>query len=242
MKVSVFEDPHRLAGAAAEEFARRAREAVERTGSFTVALAGGSTPRETYRRLAEEYATMVEWSRVHFFFGDERGVPPGSEDSNYRMASEALLSRVPAGGVHRIRGERPPEEAAALYEAELHRFFGVRRRPPKMDLILLGLGDDGHTASLFPKTPALRERRRWVVANPVEKLSTTRITLTLPVINAARAVMFLVAGEGKAKALKMVLEENADPAEYPARLVRPAGELIWMVDRAAASLLERTAS
>jgi 6-phosphogluconolactonase len=200
-------------------------------------LAGGSTPKATYEVLARDYAGKLDWSRVHVFFGDERTVPPDHEDSNYRMAHEALLSRVPAGSVHRMRGELPPGEAAAAYEEELREFFGPDG-VPAFDLILLGLGGDGHTASLFPETSALDVTDRWVVANPVLKLETTRLTLTLPVINAARAVTFLVAGEGKAGALKEILEGDADPRAYPAKFIRPeGGDLIWMVDRAAAARL-----
>src|ERR671916_998175 len=153
------------------------------------------------------------------------------------MADEALLSRVPVGSVHRMRGESPPAEAAATYEEELREFFGPNG-VPSLDLILLGLGEDGHTASLFPETSALEVTDRWVVANPVLKLETTRLTLTIPAINAAKAVTFLVAGEGKAGALSEILEGDADPRAYPAKLVRPEdGDLIWMADRAAAGSL-----
>ena len=139
-----------------------------------------------------------------------------------------------------MRGELPPAEAAAAYEEELREFFGASDEPPSLDLILLGIGEDGHTASLFPETSALEIHDRWVVANPVLKLETTRLTLTVPVINSARAVNFLVAGEGKAEALKLILEGDADPRQYPAKLVRPAGGPVWMVDRAAAKLLQAT--
>lgn len=198
-----------------------------------MALAGGSTPEATYRLLARDYADRIDWSRVHVFFGDERTVPPEYEDSNYRMAREALLDHVPVGGVHRMRGELPPAEAARAYEEELREFFGPGE-VPGFDLILLGIGEDGHTASLFPNTPALDVTDRWVVENPVEKLDTVRLTLTAPAINAARAVVFLVAGEGKAGALREILEGGADPRDYPAKLVQPAGGATWMVDRAAA--------
>jgi 6-phosphogluconolactonase len=199
-------------------------------------LAGGSTPKATYGILARDYAERIDWSRVHVFFGDERNVPPDHEDANYRMAREALLDHVPIGGVHRMRGELPPDEAAAAYEVELREFFGAEKLP-RFDLILLGIGGDGHTASLFPETPALEVHDRWVVANPVPKLDTTRITLTVPVINAARSVVFLAAGEDKAEALKEILEGDADPREYPAKLVQPLGGPEWMLDRAAAGSL-----
>lgn len=232
--VHVFEDPQGLAEAAARAFAEEAAESIQERRHFTVALAGGSTPKVLYELLATGYRNALDWGKVHAFFGDERSVPPDHEDSNYRMAERTLLSRVPVGSVHRIHSELDPREAVALYEEELAAFFVGS---PGFDLILLGIGEDGHTASLFPHTPALEVGDRWVVENPVEKLGTTRITLTLPTINAARKVVFLVAGEGKAKALKEILEGDADPREYPAKLVQPASGPTWMVDRAAADLL-----
>lgn len=235
MTLQVFESKEALAEAATQDFVRRAGEAIEASGRFTVALAGGSTPRLTYEMLATDHAEDLDWSRVYCFFGDERTVPPDHEDSNYRMAKEALLDHVSVGGVYRMRGELPPAEAAEAYEAELRELFG---ESPRMDLTMLGMGADGHTASLFPRTTALDVDDRWVVENPVEKLHTTRITLTLPVLNAARAVVFLVAGDDKAEALKEILEGDADPRDYPAKLVRPASGPIWMVDQAAARLLE----
>lgn len=237
MKILVHEDKVDLAEAAARDFARRAGEAIDERGRFAVALAGGSTPKATYETLARDYAGEVDWGRVHVFFGDERAVPPSHEDSNYRMAKDALLDHVSVGSVHRMRGELPPEEAAASYEEELRSFFG--EVTPRFDLILLGIGGDGHTASLFPGTAALEVADRLTVANPVLKLETTRITLTAPAINAARAVVFLVAGEDKAEALREILEGDADPRPYPAKLVRPDGDLAWMVDRTAARLLSR---
>jgi 6-phosphogluconolactonase len=229
-----------LAQAAAHDFAAKAEAAIGERGRFAVALAGGSTPKATYEVLARDYADRLDWSRVHVFFGDERTVPPEHEDSNYRMANETLLSHVPVGSVHRMRGELPPAEAAAAYEEELREFFGTSDEPPSLDLILLGIGEDGHTASLFPETSALEVHDRWVVANPVLKLQTTRLTLTVPAINAARTVGFLISGEGKAEALREILEGDADPREYPAKLVRPVGGPVWMVDRAAATFLQET--
>ncbi len=235
--VNVHQDTRELAEAAARLFVEEGRRAIEASGRFTVALAGGSTPKTTYEVLAREHGQArdgLDWSQIHFFFGDERTVPPDSEDSNYRMAREALLDRVRVGSVYRMRGELPPPEAASLYEEELKGFFGGT---PRFDLVLLGIGDDGHTASLFPRTPALGVQDRLVVENPVEKLKTTRLTLTAPAINAARKVVFLVAGEGKAETLEEILRGNADPLDYPAKLIQPAGGALWMVDRAAASLL-----
>ncbi len=237
MNLLVYETPAEIAEAAARDFAARAEEAIDGRGRFAVALAGGSTPKATYEALARDYPGKLDWGRVHVFFGDERAVPPDHEDSNYRMAREALLSHVPVEGVHRMRGELPPAEAAASYEEELREFFGPDEFP-SFDLILLGIGEDGHTASLFPETSALDVTDRWVVANPVLKLETTRLTLTIPVINAAKAVTFLVAGEGKAEALREILEGDADPRAYPAKFVRPqSGDLAWMGDRAAVWLL-----
>lgn len=232
--VRVCETSQDLAKAAAGSFAEEAARSVRDRGRFTVALAGGSTPKALYELLATGYPSTLGWDRVHAFFGDERTVPSDHEDSNYRMAYETLLSRVPLGSVHRMRGELDPAEAAVLYEKELVEFFGG---PPRLDLVLLGIGEDGHTASLFPGTPALDVTDRWTVENPVEKLNTIRLTLTVPAINAAKRVIFLVAGEGKAGALKEILEGDANPHDYPAKLIQPEGGATWIVDQAAAQLL-----
>jgi 6-phosphogluconolactonase len=234
VSVNIYDSPEELAQAAASEFASRAADAIEERGRFAVVLAGGSTPKATYQILARDYADRIDWGNVHVFFGDERSVPPDHEDSNYRMAREALLDHVPVGSVHRMQGELPPDEAAEAYEQDLRNFFGTEELP-RFDLILLGTGGDGHTASLFPETSALEVHDRWVVANPVLKLETTRITLTFPVINAARAVYFLVAGEGKAGPVAEILEGSPDPREYPASLIQPQGGPTWMLDEAAAS-------
>ena len=231
MNVRVYESPKELAAAAASSFVEDAAGAIAERGRFAVALAGGSTPKATYEALARDHPGDVDWPNVHAFFGDERTVPPEHEDSNYRMAREALLNLVAIGSVHRMRGELPPEEAAASYERDLGQFFGGEF--PVLDLVMLGIGEDGHTASLFPETPALEVTDRLAVANPVPKLDTTRLTLTAPVLSAARAVYFLVAGESKAKALREILEGDADPRRYPAKLVRPPGGPTWFVDRAA---------
>jgi len=236
LSVHVYSSSEELARAAAREFAAKAEEAIEERGRFAVVLAGGSTPETMYGLLASDYVGRIDWSRVYVFFGDERTVPPHHDDSNHKMASEVLLDHVPVGNVHRMRGELPPQEAAEAYEEELRTFFQTED-VPRFDLILLGIGADGHTASLFPETSALEVHDRWVVANPVLGLDTTRITLTVPVINAASAVTFLVVGEDKAEALHEILEGDADPRVYPAKLVHPNGDLPWMVDRAAARLL-----
>jgi 6-phosphogluconolactonase len=236
VSVSVYDNPEELAEAAAREFAARANEAIGERGRFTVVLAGGSTPKATYEILARDYADRIDWSNVHVFFGDERAVPPDHEDSNYGMARETLLDHVPVGSVHRMQGVLPPDEVAEAYEQELRDFFGTDDLP-RFDLILLGMGSDGHTASLFPETSALEVHDRWVVANPVLKLDTTRITLTVPVLDAARAVYFLVAGEDKAGPVAEILESDPDPREYPASLIQPEGWPKWMLDRSAASKL-----
>lgn len=236
MSVRLHGTPEELAEAAARAFVEEAAKTIDERGRFAVALAGGSTPKATYEILARDHAGEVDWPNVHVFFGDERTVPPDNEDSNYRMARESLLGLVPVGSVHRMRGELPPDEAAASYEDELREFFG--EAPPVLDLVMLGIGEDGHTASLFPGTPALEVTDRLVVANPVPKLDTTRLTLTVPVLNDARKVLFLVAGEGKTAALAEILEGEADPRTYPAKLVHPPGGPIWMVDHAAASSLD----
>jgi 6-phosphogluconolactonase len=180
----------------------------------------------------------VDWARVHVFWGDERCVPPDHAESNYRMAREALLDQVsiiPAQNVHRMRGEIDPEEAADGYETDLRACFGVSA-PPRFDLILLGMGDDGHTASLFPGAEAIREQARWVAAYYVEKLGAWRLTLTPVVLNAAANVIFLVVGAGKAARLREVLDGPYQPDRLPAQVVRPSdGRLLWMVDQAASS-------
>ncbi|MGF1473215.1 MAG: 6-phosphogluconolactonase [Rubrobacteraceae bacterium] len=240
MNLKVYGDRQELAEAAARDFIERANAAIEESGRFAVALAGGSTPKATYQLLATgEYAGQADWSRIHVFFGDERTVPPHDDDSNYKMANDALLSHVSPGSVHRMKGELPPDEAATEYEEELREFFETPGDPPELDLIQLGMGDDGHTASLFPNTPALEVVDRWVTQNPVSKLDTVRITLTRPVLNAAKAVNFLVAGEGKAEPLKEVLEGDADPHDYPSKFIQPAGELNWMADQEATEKLDR---
>jgi len=236
LSVHVYSSLEELSAAAAREFAARAEEAIEERGRCAVVLAGGSTPETMYGILARDYIDQIDWSKVYAFFGDERSVPPHHEDSNLKMASEVLLDHVPVANVHRIRGELPPDEAAEVYEEELRKFFQTED-VPRFDLILLGIGADGHTASLFPETSALEVHDRWIVANPVLKLDTIRVTLTVPVINTARAVVFLVAGEDKAEAVKEILEGDADPRAYPAKLVQPPGGPKWMVDQSAASLL-----
>ncbi len=195
-----------------------------------------------FNLLATNARTSLPWDRMFFFWGDERHVPPTDVDSNYRMADEAMLSKVPvpAGNVFRIPTENPDAAAAAeAYEQTLRKFFALEPGAiPRFDLILLGLGPDGHTASLFPGTAALHEKSRLVVANWVEKLKTSRLSFTFPVLNAAACVAFLVSGTDKAPALHSVLESDAPGEQYPAKLVHPTnGKLLWLIDRAAASQL-----
>lgn len=238
--IVVFSDAESLAGAAADAVARIASEAIAARGRFTLVLAGGSTPRRLYARLAAAGQAGVDWPRVHVFFGDERCVPPDDPASNFRMAAETLLDAVPLprGQVHRIRGEDDPALAALAYEQEIRRTFRSAT-PPAFDLVLLGMGDNGHTASLFPGVAALREQVRWVVPQYVEVMHTWRVTLTLPLINAARHVVFLVEGAGKAQTLREVLRGPYQPDVLPAQLIQPAaGRLQWLVDAAAASRLE----
>jgi 6-phosphogluconolactonase len=222
----------------AEHFAARAAEAVAAGGRFTVALAGGSTPRAAYMLLATDaVARRVDWARVHLFWGDERCVPPDDPRSNYRMVREALLDRlpIPPGNIHRIHGEDDPPRAAAAYERLLRDRLGGDRG---LDLILLGMGDDGHTASLFPGQAVVREKARWVVAEYVAAAAMWRITFTPVVINAARNVSFIVSGAGKAERLREVIKGPFAPESLPAQIVDPTrGHLTWLLDEAAASRL-----
>jgi len=236
--------------AAAEEFVRAARTAIGAQGRFAVALSGGSTPKALYSLLATNYADFV-WNRIFLFFGDERHVPPTAADSNYRMVNESLLTKIqiPAENVFRVQAENPDAAAAASeYEAQLRRFFELRSgdRPgdrlgefPRFDLILLGLGPDGHTTSLFPDSPALEEQSRLVVANWVAKFNAHRITFTFPVLNRAAEIIFLASGADKADMVRQVLEGKNTPP-LPSQRVQPTdGKLLWMLDEAAAAKLTR---
>jgi 6-phosphogluconolactonase len=244
-QVRRFADLDALSRAAADELAAIARTCTAARGVCHVALSGGSTPRRLFQLLVQRGRDALPWHQLALWWGDERTVPPDHPDSNYRMAREALIDPAEAfglgpGQVHRITAELAvPAAAAADYERALVAALGA---PPRFDLVLLGMGPDGHTASLFPASPALGETARWVVANPVTSPlvhgTATRITLTAPAINAARAVRFLVAGADKAAALSQVLAGPRDPARYPSQLVAPeSGDLLWFVDDAAASTL-----
>lgn len=244
MDVRILTTPQELFDVAAGEIVRTANEAVAARGRFTIALSGGSTPKSLFHLLATNARTALPWDRMYFFWSDERHVPPTDADSNYLMADEVMLSKIPvsAANVFRVEAENPDAQAVAdAYEQTLKKFFKTKDGEIlAFDLILLGMGPDGHTASLFPGTDALAEKSRLVVANYVEKLKTSRITFTLPLLNAARCVMFLVSGTDKAPALKAVLEENVPGEQYPSKLVAPTnGSLIWLIDRGAASGLSK---
>ncbi len=232
-------DAESLALAAADEFARSAADAVRNRRLFRVALAGGATPRALYRRLTRPpYRSAIAWERVRFFWGDERCVPPDSRRSNYRMARETLLDplEIPARQIFRIKGEEDPEAAARAYEQMLRRH--TAGRSVRLDLVLLGLGEDGHTASLFPGTEALEAGRRLVAATYVAKFSEWRITLTHRTLNEARRIVFVVSGTEKASAAAKILQKGRGWRELPASGVCPRlGSLSWLLDEAAASKL-----
>ncbi len=242
-EIHTFTDAQKLIRAAADLFIQLGQQAIADRARFLVALSGGSTPKALYSVLASsEYARQLDWGKVHFLFGDERAVPPTHADSNFALANTMLFTplRIPATQVHRIRGEDPPEIAATQYEDTLRRLTATRSAQwPVLDLVLLGMGDDGHTASLFPGTPAVTEQTRWVVPGHSPQGTRHRITLTLGVINHASVILFLVTGLNKAKVVQAVTGGRAsDPAPYPAALVRSeTGRLLWYLDRAAASEL-----
>ena len=234
------QNPSDLARRAAEEFVRLANLYVTENGRFSVVLSGGSTPKSLYTLLATpEFCNSIRWSQVYLFWGDERCVPPDHPDSNYRMALEALISKVPIPkeNIFRMKGERSPHDAADEYEQELIKYFNLTEATlPCFDLILLGLGEDGHTASLFPGSIALTETKHLVTAPYVEHLKTHRLTLTLPVLNNSAFIFFLVAGINKAPVLREVLQSESDENDFPAQKINPQkGKLVWFVDRAAAN-------
>lgn len=241
-EIQVFANAEELAQAAAAEFIQRASAAIQARRIFTVALAGGSTPKSVYTLLATK-REQVLWDQVHFFWGDERHVPPEHPDSNYRMVYERLLLQVPVPpeNVHRIKTENSDAgQVAVEYEQELRQFFQLTgNKLPRFDLVLLGMGADGHTASLFPGTSIIHEQKRLVAAPWVEKFNTYRITLTPKVLNNAACVIFFVTGSEKAQTLHAVLEGDYQPDRFPAQTIRPTqGTVLWMVDRVAARLLQ----
>lgn len=243
-EIRILADGAAIAKRAAQEFVQSAASAVREKGAFNVALAGGSTPRALYNLLATDTAlrSQVPWDKIHLFFGDERHVGPDHPDSNFRMATEAMISKAPLKPeqVTRIKGEYPDaEQAAREYEQALHAYFKTKDGEyPRFDLVLAGMGNEGHTLSLFPGTKALHADGRIVVRNWIGKLYAERITLTAPAAsNTARAI-FMVTGADKAPALKAVLEGPYEPEQLPAQLLQPKnGKLLWLVDTAAAGML-----
>ena len=241
-EIIICQDGAELSRKAAEQFVALAGEAGRSSGRFAVALSGGSTPRALYALLGSApYRERIDWRQVHLFWGDERCVPPDHPESNYRMVREALLSKIslPEGNIHRVAGEKDPPTAAADYEKELRLFFdSAQSGVPRFDLVLLGLGEDGHTASLFTGSAAVNERQQWAATAYVVRLKAHRLTLTLPVINAAAQVTFLVSGQSKSAVVKEMLGKTPAPENYPAAQIAPAdGRLTWLVTADAAAAI-----
>lgn len=238
--IRLFNDPEALSHGAAQLFVRVAQDSLAARNRFGVALSGGGTPRRTYELLAQSpYRDEVDWQRVHIFWGDERCVPWDDPRSNARMAYQAWLNHVPLpqSQIHPIDCTQAPAGAARRYEALLREFFGGG--PPRLDLVFLGLGENGHTASLFPGDPVLSERERWVAPVLVAEQNLPRLTLTAPLLNQAREVVFLVSGAAKASVVQEVLQGPRDPWRLPAQLIQPEpGELHWLLDQAAAGALK----
>jgi 6-phosphogluconolactonase len=242
--IQIYRDYETLSLAAANLFLEKARRNVDQFGRFSVVLSGGSTPKRMFEILAQpSYIENLPWRDTHVFWGDERCVPNDDPRSNVLMARQRLLDHVPVPeeNVHPLRCEKDPVGAASRYEAILKEFF--MDRPPSFDLVWLGLGTNGHTASLFPNTPVLEEHTRWAAEVFIEDQEMWRVTLTLPVLNQAETVVFLVSGNEKGHILHQVLDDSPTPPHFPAQLVQPrSGNLLWMVDRAAAAELEQRAS
>ncbi len=239
-RILVHDSSKELVHALAERFCILAQEAIAARNSFSIALSGGSTPKDLYELLAQpEFSERIDWAHVLIFLGDERCVPPDHPDSNFGMIKKALLSKIsiPDGNVFAPQGQdKDPEAAAKQYEEQIRRAFSAHTELPKFDLILLGLGPDGHTASLFPDTAALTQKERLFVANYVPQFQAHRLTLTLPVINNARHDFFLVSGDSKASIVKDIFQSQTK--KYPAQFVQPEnGTLEWYTDRAAAASL-----
>lgn len=242
-EVRVYQNAGQVNRALAERFVSISSKAIAARGRFIVSLAGGNTPRGAYELLTTpEYTSLIDWQSGYVFWDDERCVPPESLESNARTVREALLNHVPVpvNQVHRIRGEIDPIQAAEEYDKVLHDFFRNRMQSgkPRFDLVLLGMGADGHTASLFPGAPSLREDKKWAVAHQIKTLNTWRITLTPVALNAASNVVFLVMGADKADTVKRVLEGEPNPEELPAQIIKPeSGNVLWLLDEPAASKL-----
>lgn len=238
-RLNIFPHPSDLAEAAADLFIQLGQESIQRQGTFEVALSGGTTPKATYHLLTENrFRDQIDWSRIHLYWSDERCVPPTHDDSNYRMVFDTLIQPLglPETNIHRMAGELDPSEAAQQYEIVLKSKLKPENR---LDLVFLGMGDDAHTASLFPETPALRNTTDWVTANYVQKLSAWRLTLTASFINQARNIVFLISGEKKADPLFHVLHSNHQPERYPSKLINPVdGNLFFLVDQKAAQQVQ----
>jgi 6-phosphogluconolactonase len=240
-RFEIVSDISSLSSTAAGIVLQSARQAISERGRFSIALSGGSTPRALYALLAQPpWLDLIDWGRVDIFWGDERCVPPNHPDSDYGMARSELLERLPPENklsIHRLEGELEPDEAAQRYEKVLKTYFGLAPAA-SFDLLLLGLGEDGHTASLFPHTQPINETRKWVRAHFVAQLSSFRLTLTPPILNLSRTVLFLVAGKKKAAVLAKVIYGERDIDQLPAQVIRTASDdIIWLVDQDAASEL-----
>ena len=245
LKIKIVADADTMSRAAAETIVEHVSESLQTSDFYTIALSGGSTPKHLYSLLANDAALrdQIPWERVHFFWGDERHVSADHPDSNYRMADAALLSKVsiPSTNIHRIRTEEPvAANAAETYEQEIRRFFKIEAGGlPRFNCVLLGMGPDGHTASLFPGTAALEETKRLVIANWVGKFQSYRITMTVPVFNNAERIIFLVSGQEKANTLKSVLARRRESDPYPVQRIRPEhGQVVWLIDASAAGHLK----
>jgi 6-phosphogluconolactonase len=239
--LKIFPDKASVARFTAERLYRIIQATLEVNGRIAIALAGGTTFKPIYEMLAKDFGQYIDWQKVHLFFGDERCVPPEHEESNFRMVKEALIDHIeiPSANVHRMRGEDEPESAAAAYESELRQFF--TGEDGLFDLNLLGIGEDGHTASLFPHTDAIHEQEKWVIAHHVEaKGNLWRITLSFPAILQSANIMFVAWGDGKSKALRAIIEGEYQPEEYPSQIIARSNHehVVWAVDEAAASLLK----
>jgi 6-phosphogluconolactonase len=243
MHIAIYPDTNTLSHEAAQYIVRVAQESIVTHGRFTLALSGGNTPKKLYGLLASEpYVSQIDWNLVEIFWSDERCVPPDSPDSNYHMAQEVLLSKVPipANQIHRTPADEADRDAASeTYAQEMRNVFGTNGIP-KFDLIQLGMGPEGHTASLFPHQASLHEQQRLVMPVSVPKPPPARLTFTPPVLNAATHILFLVTGTDKEEAVQAVLEGDHQPDEYPAQIVQPSqGEVTWMLDTAAAAALKK---
>lgn len=242
-ELKLFPDAETLVQESAPRFMQAARDAVNARGRFVAALSGGTTPKGLFQQLTEEpYRSLIPWDKCFFFWVDERHVPFDHPDSNYRMTQEFLLSKVPVPKENvfpMTNGSQPVDRAANAYEIKLRKFFGGEE-VPRFDLALMGMGDDGHTASLFPRVEQLNEMEKWVVGYYVDDSKKDRVSLTFPLLNASRELLVLVSGDKKAKMLKEVLEGPKDPPRYPIQYLRPAdGKLVFLVDAPAAELLKK---